>query len=395
KKIAFGSEATGKARVIIQKFQGEERILLNLEEDEEAAVIGGPAIWNPQSNIVYYVVSKHSRTTLYAHPIGGEKETALPFPEGTVAMPKISKDGKILIALHSSMTSPFGIYLHEIGSDSVCPLTPRDFNFDLSLLTRPQSIWYKSFDDLDIHGWYVPAATGKSPHPAIIHPHGGPWGQVFDDWNFGMFEQMVSQNGYAIFAPNFRGSTGYGSEFQNLDIGDPGGGDLEDVIYGTEWLRKQQDVDENKIAITGGSYGGYLTLLALTKKPDSFVTGIARVPVVNWVETYRLSDPFFQQYERTLFGGPPRKKIKELYIDRSPSTYISNIKAPVMIMAGKEDSRCPIEPIEKFIEKLKEMNHPHEFMLIEKVGHISAMFNWEISIPLLTKTMDFFKKNLK
>jgi dipeptidyl aminopeptidase/acylaminoacyl peptidase len=96
---------------------------------------------------------------------------------------------------------------------------------------------------------------------------------------------------------------------------------------------------------------------------------------------------------RELFGGTPEQK-KDLYEDRSPITHISNIKAPVMIIASKNDSTCPIEPIEKFINKLKEKNHPHEFIIQEKAGHLSALFNWEESVPLLTKIVEFLKRNL-
>jgi dipeptidyl aminopeptidase/acylaminoacyl peptidase len=390
KKLAFVSDANGRPQIVVQEFQGEERIFLGLEEDEEAA---GQAVWGPEGDKVYYAVSKQSRITVHGHLIGGEKEPALPFPKGTVTPPKISKDGKIMVALHSSMISPDGIYLHKIGSKSAAPLTPRNYKVDLTQLVQPQSIWYKSFDGRKIHGWYLPAASGTAPHPAVIHAHGGPWGQVFDSWFEGVFLHALSQNGFAAFAPNFRGSTGYGAEFQKMDIGDPGGGDLEDVVYGAEWLRKQSGVDSSKIAIIGASYGGYTTLIALTKKPEAFAAGVSLVPVADWLEMYQLSDPVYRAFMDTLFEGPPSKKEK-LYRDRSPAAHVSNIKAPVMIMAGKQDYRCPIQPIEKFVNKLKEMNHPHEFLLEEKAGHISALLKWEESIPLFTSIINYFKKVL-
>ena len=394
KKLAIFSEATGMGRIFIQEFQGDERFMLELEKEEEANAYLGGAVWNPKGDTVYCVVSKHSRTTLHAHPINGKKEEALPFPEGTVAFPKISKDGKKLVAIHSSLSSPYCIYSHEIGSKMITPLTPRDFNIDLSLLAQPESIWYKSFDDVNIHAWYLPAASGSPPHPAVVHVHGGPWFQVFDSWYFAVLDQALSQSGLAVLIPNYRGSLGYSAEFQNLSIGDPGGADLEDIVNGAKWLQNQPEVDGKKIAITGASYGGYMTLYALVKKPKVFKTGSSRYPVVDWLHMYKLSDPVYRQFLQTLFGGKPRKELKELYIDRSPITHVSNIKVPVMIMAGKNDSRCPIEPIENFIEKLKELNHPHEFILLEDAGHSSAAFNWEKMVPLLTRTINYLKKNL-
>lgn len=391
KKLAFTSDAKGTRQVVIQKFQSEERIFLELDEDEEV-VEYGHAVWDPKGDKVYYIVSKHSRTTVHGHPINGKKEAAQPFPEGTVVFFKISKNGK-MATMHSSMTSPRGIYLHNIGSQSVVLLTPRNYDFDLTKLVKPQSVWYKSFDGRKIHGWYLPAASGSTPHPAVIYAHGGPWGQVFDNWLDADLLHYLSQSGFAVFAPNFRGSTGYGAIFKKMDIGDLGGGDLEDVIYGAEWLRKQIDIDGSKIAIMGISYGGYMTLIALTKKPEAFAVGISLVPITDWLETYELADSAFRAFDETCWGGPISENTK-LRRDRSPMTHVSKIKAPVMIIAGKEDARCPIQPIEKFVKKLKEMNHPHEFLLEEKAGHISSLFNWEEKIPLFNSIINYLKKVL-
>jgi dipeptidyl aminopeptidase/acylaminoacyl peptidase len=141
----------------------------------------------------------------------------------------------------------------------------------------------------------------------------------------------------------------------------------------------------------GASYGGYMTLMALTKKPEVFAVGVSLVPVVDWMEMYQLSDVMFRAFMDTLLGGSPSEK-EELYRNRSPITHIFNIKAPVMIMAGREDSKCPIQPIEKFVKKLKEMNHPHEFILEEKSGHASSFIKWEQSVSLITKIVNYLKK---
>lgn len=392
KKLAFTSDAKGTRQVVIQDFQGEERIFLELDKEEEVLEYIPPVAWSPEGNKVYYAVSKHSRTNIYGHQINGKREDDLPFPEGTVVFFKVSEDGK-MVALHSSLTSPQGIYLHEIGSESVTLLTPSDYDFDLAKLVKPQSVWYRSFDERRIHGWYLPAASGTSPRPAVVYVHGGPWSQVFDNWLDADLLHCLSQSGFAVFAPNFRGSTGYGAEFKKLDIGDLGGGDLEDIVYAAEWLRKQPNIDSSKIAIMGISYGGYMTLMALTKKPNTFATGVSLVPVTDWLEMHELSDAAFRAFDEAVWGGPFSENI-EIRRDRSPITHVSMIKAPVMIMAGKEDARCPIQPIEKFVKKLKEMNHPHEFLLEEKAGHISSLFKWEEKIPLINSIINYLKRIL-
>ena len=395
KKLAYLSDARGWRQVVIQEFQGEEQIVLNLEKDEEVTPEEAAAIWNPSGDTVYYRISKHGRTTMHSHQISGNRSSALSFPQGTLVSPKIRKDGKFISVLHSSMVSPFGVYLHEIGSSYVSPLTPRKFDIDLSHLKEPRSVWYESFDGKKIHAWYKPAVDAKAPYPGTIFSHGGPWSQTRDSWGDGAYLNAVSLSGFGVLGPNFRGSTGYGTEFLYLDIGDLGGGDLEDIVHGAEWLKNQPEIDSTKIGIFGASYGGYMTLMALTKKPEVFSTGISMVPVVDWVEMYKLSDAWFKLLMRTLMGGPPRKKYKDLYVDRSPITHVSNIKAPVLIMAGMADSRCPWEPIENFLNRLKEMNHPHEVAIEEKAGHISALFNHSELIPIATQILEFLKKTLK
>jgi len=395
KRLTYLSDASGWRKVVIQEFQGEEQIILDLEKDEEVLADFEATVWNPNSDIVYYLISKHGRTTMHSHPISGNRSPALPFPQGTLLSPKIRKDGKFITVLHTSMVSPSGVYLHEIGTNYVSPLTPRKFDIDLSHLKEPRSVWYESFDGRKIHAWYMPAVDAKPPYPGAVCSHGGPWAQMSDSWSSGVSLHLVSLNGLGVLGPNYRGSTGYGKEFQILDIEDPGGGDLEDIVHGAEWLKKQPEIDGNKIGIFGGSYGGFLTLIALTKKPEVFFAGISTVPVTDWIQDYKLADAVFKLFDTTLFGGPPRGKYKDLYIDRSPITHISNIKAPVLIMAGKTDTRCPWPPIEKFINKLKEMNHPHEVAIQEKAGHISAMLNHSEYIPIVTQMLEFLKKTLK
>jgi len=387
KKLAFLSDVKGKNQVVIQDFRGKEHFFLSLKEGEEAMDYQGP-FWAPTRDRVYYAVNKHSRTSLYEHPFDGEK-TALPFPEGTILFYRVSKDGKTIIALHSSMSSPHGIYLFKTASNTVTPITSRKYKVNLAKLTKPKSVWYKSSDGLKIHAWYLPAGCGSPPYPTVVWPHGGPWWQTYDTWS--AYLQSISQSGLAVLAPNFRGSTGYGAEFRNMDLSDPGGGDLEDVVAGAEWLAKQPEIDKSKIAIMGGSYGGFMTLMALTKKPRVFATGVAIIPVTDWQEMYELSDAEYRKFMVELFEGTPKEK-EELYRDRSPITHISHIKAPVLISCGRHDSRCPIQPVEKFVRKLKQMNHPHEFKVEEKEGH--GFFRVEALIREVTIGVKYLKKTL-
>ena len=259
--------------------------------------------------------------------------------------------------------------MNKIGSKTVEPLTSRKYKVNLAKLSKPKAVWYESSDGLKIHAWYLPAGHGRAPHPAVVWAHGGPGVQTYDAWP--TYLQSISQSGFAVLAPNFRGSTGYGAEFRNMNLSDPGGGDLEDVVAGAKWLAKQREIDKSKIAIFGQSYGGYMTLIALTKRPEVFAAGVALVPVTDWVELYELDDAGLRKSDEELFGGPPEKK-GELYHDRSPINFVSNIRVPVLIKAGRNDPGCHIQPIEKFVKRLEEMKRPHEFIVEEKEGHMSG-----------------------
>jgi dipeptidyl aminopeptidase/acylaminoacyl peptidase len=213
--------------------------------------------------------------------------------------------------------------------------------------------------------------------------------QTYDMWLPDL--QSISQSGFAVLAPNFRGSTGYGTEFRNMDLSDPGGGDLEDVVQGAKWLAGRPEIDKSKIAIFGPSYGGYMTLIALTKRPEVFASGVALVPVADWLEMYELEDAIMRKLDEELLGGPPEKK-GELYRDRSPINFVSNIKVPVLITAGRNDPNCPIQPIEKFVKKLEEMKHPHKFVVAEKEGHGSSRV--DALKRDVTTGVNFLKKTL-
>ncbi len=146
---------------------------------------------------------------------------------------------------------------------------------------------------------------------------------------------MVNQ-GYLVIAPNYRGSSGYGKEFMDANYRDLGGGDLNDVLDAAEWIKKSPFVDPKKLVVMGGSYGGYLTMMALTKAPDMWAAGVAIVPFVNWTTELANEDPNIRQTDIAIMGDPAENKA--LYADRSPINFIDRIKAPLLLLAGAQRS---------------------------------------------------------
>ena len=155
-----------------------------------------------------------------------------------------------------------------------------------------------------------------------------------------IIQHMVNQ-GYMVIAPNYRGSTGYGKEFQQANLFDMGGGDLQDVIAAADWIKQTGYLDPKKIALMGGSYGGYMTMMGVTKAPEFGQRALPIVPFVNYFTEIDNEDPVLREMDLATMGDP--EKNKDLFHDRSPIFFVDQIKAPLLLLAGGNDPRCPKE----------------------------------------------------
>ena len=232
---------------------------------------------------------------------------------------------------------------------------------------------------------YIVEARGEKPGPTIVYVHGGPWSEVYDYWN--VLINGLSIMGYHVVAPNFRGSTGYGEEYRLMDIGDPGGGDLEDVASAAKWAKEKGLA--SKTAVMGYSYGGYMTYLALGRKPELWDAGVAGAGIVDWVEMYGLSDALFKKFIETLFNGYN----EELMRERSPITYVDNVRAPLCIIHPQNDTRTPLKPILRYIEKLLEKKNTFEVHVIPDMGHMVKTV--DDIVKILLPAILFLDKYLK
>ena len=154
---------------------------------------------------------------------------------------------------------------------------------------------------------YVPYNMPKNGQNAVIvYVHGGPTSQTMN--SFSRFIQYAANQGYMVLAPNYRGSRGYGKEFQQANLGDMGGGDLQDVLAGVDWLRQTGYPDPKKFILMGGSYGGYLTMMGVTKAPEMWAAGVPIVPFVNWFTEIENEDPVLRESDLATMGDPKTNK---------------------------------------------------------------------------------------
>ncbi len=299
-------------------------------------------------------------------------------PVGSVLNAFIA-DGKIYYTF-TSLAKPTSIMVYDgnVNREVLSAELPEDIkrSFGEVLFTR-----VRAPDGVEVPTFIIKSRRNSGINAFVVFIHGGPWWEVADEWNVRIAPLVAS--GFNVVAPNFRGSTGYGESFRQMDIGDPGGGDLLDVESVTRWALESNL--GRRAFIWGYSYGGYMTLWAMASKPDLYECGVAGAPVADWEEMYELSDAVFREFIDILFAGK-----RELWKQRSPSTYAHNVMKPLCIIQPQNDSRTPLKPVLKFVERLAEHGKTFELHVIPGSGHL-------ITEPaklaqLLTYMLLFFEK---
>ncbi|MCK4878159.1 MAG: S9 family peptidase, partial [Candidatus Heimdallarchaeota archaeon] len=260
-------------------------------------------------------------------------------------------------------------------------------------------IKYPTFDGLEIAATLgKPKLEPGKKYPALVDVHGGPTHQYYR--NFSIFAQVFAHHGFVILQPNFRGSTGYGKEFMELNLMDWGGGDAKDMIWGKKYLESLDYVDPDRIGVFGGSYGGFSTFLQLTKYADAgWKAGSAWIGISHLKTMFDKSQPHFKYFLTQHMGT--YEENKELWDDRSAMTHIEKIKVPIQIIHGVQDPRCPIEESRQFRDKLLEMDwkegeegdNSYEYVEFEDEGH-GAFSDIAMRIRTTKLFIDFFERRL-
>jgi dipeptidyl aminopeptidase/acylaminoacyl peptidase len=193
-----------------------------------------------------------------------------------------------------------------------------------------------------------------------------------------------------VFAPNVRGSTGYGMAFQKANVADLGGGDLQDEVFAAKFLVTTGYVDARKIGIVGGSYGGFMTLMALAKTPGVWAAGVDPYGIVNWLTTLQHEDAFLQEYDKALLGDPIRDKKR--YEAQSPITFMRGVKAPLLVLHGDNDIRVPKEESEQVVALIQAQHGTVESHYYPDEGH--GFSKRENQIDALERTVGWLDRYL-
>ncbi|MDC3040486.1 alpha/beta fold hydrolase [Flavobacteriaceae bacterium] len=283
-----------------------------------------------------------------------------------------SDDEKILRVSAGSPNSPGDIYTYELSTNKLNKITSNlNSKVNPSDLVNAEVIRYKSFDGLEIPAiLYKPHQASKlNKVPALVWVHGGPGGQ--SRVGYRALIQYLVNHGYAILAVNNRGSSGYGKTFYALDDQNHGEGDLQDCIWGKKWLQDQDYINSNKIGIIGGSYGGFMTMAAMTFEPEEFKVGVNIYGVTNWIRTLRSIPAYWESTRKSLYnemGDPYTEDSLRLY-NISPLFHAKNIKNPVMVLQGANDPRVLQIESDEMVQEARNAGAYVEYVLFDDAGH--------------------------
>ncbi len=302
--------------------------------------------FSPEGDKYLVRVNKNATLKLREYNLRTGKASNPEIPEGFTSWGEYKSEEEILTLFEDTINRPQLISLP--GKEIIIPAAYNGYNPED--FAPGKLVSFPSSDGLEIEAiLYLP--KGEGPHPGIVMVHGGPTSQDF--LSFNPFCQFLTSLGFAVLRPNYRGSTGYGKEFREKNLGDIGGKDAEDVAQGAKYLSGLPEIDSNKLICIGGSYGGYMTYWQLVTRPDLWTAGIAWIGITDWEKLFQSSAEHFKFYLEHLFRGLPEKT--NLYRERSPIHYAPKLKAPLQIIHGVNDPRVPLEQAQIFRDKLLEL----------------------------------------
>lgn len=307
-----------------------------------------------------------------------------------------SQDEKLMRFYAGGSHTPSNLYIYNLESKEQAKLT-EVLNDEIQAqdLVNAEVIRYKSFDGLEIPAiYYRPhKASEDTKVPALVWVHGGPGGQSRQ--NFSSLIQYMVNHGYAVLAVNNRGSSGYGKTFYQMDDLNHGDKDLQDCVQGKNWLAQQPEIDAEKIGIIGGSYGGYMTMAALTFTPEEFDVGVNIFGVTNWIRTLRSIPPWWEAQKDALYKelGDPNSADSVRLRAISPLFHTDKVTKPLIVLQGAKDPRVLQVESDEIVAGVKKNGVPVEYVLFDDEGH--GFVKKENQIKAYSEVLKFLDVYLK
>ena len=355
--------------------------------------------FSPDGKLFTYTLNSDGQSTVYVVERASGKQRAVQFSAGgstdiAQGARAFSPDGRRLLLTHTDSRHPRDLWTVDPNAGDARPMQLTFSSLasvSAEVLPAAQLVHYKSFDGkiISAYLWMPYNLQRDGRAPAVVLPHGGPTGQTTDVFNSSA--AALASRGYICIAPNVRGSTGYGMEFQKANYEDLGGGDLKDEVAAVDFLVQTGFANARKVGIFGGSYGGYMTLMAVGKTPDVWAAGVSEYGIINWLTMLKGEDPSLVQYEESLLGDPV--KDRAIYENASPLKYMRQAKAPLLVLQGENDPRVPKEQAAEVVAEMKAAGRTVEVHYYPAEGH--GFNKRENRVDALERAIAWFDKYLQ
>jgi dipeptidyl aminopeptidase/acylaminoacyl peptidase len=294
--------------------------------------------------------------------------------------------GERLAFSTSSATQTTDVYVWNVVTDELHRVTASGYGgLDPDTFVVPELIQYPTFDGREIPAWYFRPVSQEAPGPVVVVVHGGPESQYRPFFNF--LAQYLVYHGYGVLAPNVRGSTGYGKAYSHLDDVEKRMDSVADLAHARHWLAAQPEVDAGRIAVYGGSYGGFMVLAALTHDPELWAAGVNIVGISNFVTFLENTSSYRRAHREAEYGS--LAKDRAFLESIAPMNRLDAITAPLLVIHGANDPRVPLSEAEQLVAALEARGVPVEFLVFDDEGHgIVRLKNKLVAYPAVVAFLD-------
>ncbi len=386
-KIAYRSALWSKdgKGIYFTSDEGTEFIHLRyLDVDtQEVEVLTGDAPWDvddmalsENGKLVAYVLNENGISNLHVRDLASNRELNVPdIPYGEITGIRFHRDSNRLGMTLNSALGPGDVYVLDVTAEKLERWTQGEVGgLSTDIFQSPELIHYKTFDKVDgkprmIPCFYYPTRNrGSGPSPVLISIHGGPEAQYTPAFS-STFQYFINELGIAVLAPNVRGSTGYGKSYLGLDNGFNREDTVRDIGALLDWIDEHPDLDSDRIAVFGGSYGGYMVLAAMTHYNDRLRAGIDIVGISNFVTFLENTQEYRRDLRRVEYGDERDAEMREFLNRISPNNNAQKIKKPLFVIQGLNDPRVPATESEQMVKVIREGGGSVWYLLAKDEGH--------------------------
>jgi dipeptidyl aminopeptidase/acylaminoacyl peptidase len=357
-------ELLALARVTIGE-RGQPGPVEVLAARADAELSGGTM--NDQGTVIALLWNVAGRSELSWYDVPDQRMAEGPqLPAEIAGGLEFTKDGQRLAMVLTGAAAPPDVWVLEMRTQQFTQVTHSPHaGVDLTAMVRPELVHYRALDGLPLSGWLYRPHEATGPGPTVLSFHGGPESQERPGFN--STYQALLARGMAVFAPNVRGSSGFGETFVNLDNGALRENAIKDIKASVDAVVTAGAADPRRIGIMGGSYGGYMVMAGLTEYPDLFAAGANLFGIVNFETFFKNTQPWMAAISTVEYGNPETEA--EMLRRLSPIHRIHRITAPTIVLHGANDTNVPVVEAEQVVEQLKKRHVPVEYVLFPDEGH--------------------------